>query len=41
MFGGMHLYFKRLNRQIERDELSVKDIKEVQDPIGIGFRYLV
>jgi hypothetical protein len=39
MFGGMHLYFKRLNKQIERDELSVKDIKEVQDPIG--FRYVV
>lgn len=41
MFGGLHLYFKRLNKQIERDELSVKDIKEVQDPIGNGFRYLV
>jgi hypothetical protein len=40
MFGGVHLYLKRLNKQIERDELSVKDIKEVQDQIN-GFRYLV
>ncbi|KAG2155721.1 major facilitator superfamily domain-containing protein [Suillus clintonianus] len=39
MFGGMHLYLKHLNEQIERNERDAKDIKELRDPIG--FRYLV
>ncbi|KAG1882973.1 major facilitator superfamily domain-containing protein [Suillus subluteus] len=39
MFGGMYVYLKHLNGQIERDEQSAKDIKELHFPTG--FRYLV
>ncbi|KAG1793937.1 major facilitator superfamily domain-containing protein [Suillus plorans] len=39
MFGGMYLYLKHLNEQIERNERDVKDINELRHPIG--FRYLV
>ncbi|KAG2047785.1 MFS general substrate transporter [Suillus hirtellus] len=39
MFGGMYLYLKHLNEQIERNEQDVNDINELRDPIG--FRYLV
>ncbi|KAG1879312.1 MFS general substrate transporter [Suillus tomentosus] len=38
MFGGMHLYLKHLNEQIERNE-NVKGIEELRGPVG--FRYLV
>ncbi|KAG1756994.1 major facilitator superfamily domain-containing protein [Suillus lakei] len=40
MSGGMYLYLKHLNEQIERYERDAKDTKEeVRDPSG--FRYLV
>ncbi|KAG1848388.1 major facilitator superfamily domain-containing protein [Suillus tomentosus] len=39
MFGGMYLYLKHLNEQIERNEQDANDINELRDPIG--FRYLV
>ncbi|KAG2082739.1 major facilitator superfamily domain-containing protein [Suillus discolor] len=39
MLGGMYLYLKQLNEQIERNEQDVHDINELRDPIG--FRYLV
>ncbi|KAG2350980.1 MFS general substrate transporter [Suillus weaverae] len=39
MFGGMYLYLRHLNEQLERNERDVKEISELRDPIG--FRYLV
>ncbi|KAG1734636.1 MFS general substrate transporter [Suillus lakei] len=39
MFGGMYLYLRHLNEQIERNERDAKDVKELRDPIG--FRYVV
>ncbi|KAG1757006.1 major facilitator superfamily domain-containing protein [Suillus lakei] len=39
MFGGMYMYLKHLNEQIERNERDAKDVKELRDPIG--FRYVV
>jgi hypothetical protein len=36
MFGGMHLYLKHLNEQMER---SAKDDEGLQDPIRV--RYLL
>lgn len=38
MFGGMYLYLKHLNVQIERNERDVKHITEIQE---ISFKYLV
>ncbi|KAG2052585.1 hypothetical protein BDR06DRAFT_957658 [Suillus hirtellus] len=38
MLGGMRLYLKHLNEQIERNE-NVKGIKELRGPVD--FRYLV
>ncbi|KAG2105466.1 uncharacterized protein F5147DRAFT_241316 [Suillus discolor] len=40
MLGGMHLYLKHLNEQIERNE-NAKGIKEHQGAGPVGFRYLV
>ncbi|KAG2044649.1 sugar transporter [Suillus americanus] len=38
MFGGMYLYLKRLNEQIERNERDAKDVNEIRE---ISFKYLV
>ncbi|KAG1868263.1 major facilitator superfamily domain-containing protein [Suillus subalutaceus] len=38
MLGGMYLYLKHLNEQIERKERDVKDITEIRE---ISFKYLV
>ncbi|OAX40255.1 MFS general substrate transporter [Rhizopogon vinicolor AM-OR11-026] len=39
MFGGMHLYLKHLNEQMERKERGAKDDESLRDPIR--FRYLL
>lgn len=39
MFGGMYLYLKHLNEQMERKERNAKDDEGLQDPIR--FRYLL
>ncbi|KAG1746417.1 major facilitator superfamily domain-containing protein [Suillus lakei] len=38
MFGMMHLYLKRLNERMEKNERDAKDINGLRD---VGFRYLV
>jgi G:T-mismatch repair DNA endonuclease (very short patch repair protein) len=38
MLGGMYLYLKHLNKQIERNERDVKDVNELRE---IGFKYMV
>ncbi|KAG0699521.1 major facilitator superfamily domain-containing protein [Suillus ampliporus] len=39
MFGGMHLYLKRLNKEIARKEQDAKDHEKLGD--AIGSRYLL
>ncbi|KAG1848492.1 sugar transporter [Suillus subalutaceus] len=38
MCGGMYLYLKHLNEQIERNERNAKDVNEVRE---ISFKYMV
>jgi MFS family permease len=38
MFGGMYLYLKHLNEQIEKNERNEKDVNEIRE---ISFKYLV
>lgn len=38
MFGGMYLYLKHWNEQVERDEQDVKDINGLRGPIGFRYR---
>jgi hypothetical protein len=38
MFGGMYLYLKHLNEQIEKNERDAKGVNEIRE---ISFKYLV
>jgi predicted MFS family arabinose efflux permease len=38
MFGGMYLYLKHLNEQIEKNEPDAKGVNEIRE---ISFKYLV